>query len=41
VINITPPTTEKMCMYDISGQDSQNWSSTPNRKLLDYEESGT
>lgn len=34
----TPPTPEKMYMYDISGQ---NWSSTPNRKLVDYEESIT
>lgn len=41
MINITPPTPEKIYMYDISEQDSQNWSSTPNRKLLDYEESGT
>lgn len=41
IINITPPSPNKMYMYDISGQNTNNWTSTPNRKLLEYEESGT
>lgn len=41
IINITPPSPNKMYMYDISGQTPNNWTSTPNRKLLEYEECGT
>ena len=41
IANITPPTPEKVYMYDLTGQNSQKWNSIPSQKLLDYEESGT